>query len=59
MNIVELMDVLSLWGIFFILIVAISLSIEFGFLLGRRKEMRVSEAKSIRTGPSFTRNSLA
>ena len=54
MNIVELMDVLSLWGIFFILIVAISLSIEFGFLLGRRKEMRVSEAKSIRTGPIVT-----
>lgn len=54
MNIVELMDVLSLWGIFFILMAAILLSIEFGFLLGKREEKRVSEAKSIRTGPVVT-----
>ena len=51
MNLIELMDVLSLWTVFCIMVVGIVLSIEFGFLLGKRKKKSVTEAKSIQTGP--------
>jgi hypothetical protein len=49
-NIIEVMDEFSIWGIFFMLIATILVSTQLGFLLGKHLEKSNSGAINIRTG---------
>ena len=42
MNIIDLMDELPLWGVLLTTVITITLSIEFGFYLGKRARTRNS-----------------
>ena len=50
MSIIDIMDSLPLWGIFIASVVIIILSLELGFLMGKRDRGRLSEGEKISTG---------
>jgi len=50
MNIIKLMDGLPLWGIFLTSVGLIIISLELGFLLGKRDRGRLAEGEKITTG---------
>ena len=51
MNVIEYMDRLPLWAIFFASVSIILLSIEIGFRLGKRQRSRLVAREKIQTGP--------
>lgn len=51
MNITEVLDRLPLWAVFFASLLITFLSIELGFLLGRRRQGRLTGEEKIITGP--------
>jgi len=51
MNIIEVLDGLPLWGILVVSLLITFLSIEFGFLMGRRRQNRSAGKGRILTGP--------
>jgi len=51
MNITEILDSLPLWGIFAVSLLITFFSIEFGFLMGRRRQGRLKGGEKVFTGP--------
>ena len=50
MSIIDIMDSLPLWGIFIASVVIIILSLELGFLMGKRDRGRLAEGEKVSTG---------
>jgi hypothetical protein len=54
MNVTELLDKIPLWGVFLASLMITFLSIEGGFLLGKRRRGRLPREEKIYTGPLAT-----